>query len=242
MLPSNCADRKKPRSIFRFAILFLVTTIASFVTGRIHSRSLTSAEAFNTIGSASTPSVRDPTAQTIGPKPNRDTHFIEIERGGNLLGVSSLSPNHQSPSLVLESRQPRTTKAEVDAKSGSEGRAQTSNIVTVEHLVHSALLAHSNPVRVAILGDANGILATEVLKHSTVSDVEVFLLSGTGAVTSVDDVQRHDDDPRLVRIHTDPEELPAAILLRSESAGVYDVILWNRSMYVKDGGEIARWF
>jgi hypothetical protein len=240
MLPSNCADRK-PRSIFRFAILFLVTTIASFVTGRIYySRSLTSAEAFNKIGSESTLSVRAPTA--IGPKPNRDTHFIEIERGGDLLGMSRLSTNHQSPSLIFESRRPPTTKAEVDATSGSEGRAQTSNIVTVEHLVHSALLAHSNPVRVAILGDTNGILATEVLKHSTVSDVDAFVLSGTGDATSVDDVQRHDDEPRLVRIHTDPEELPAAILQRSESAGVYDVILWNRSMYVKDGGDTARWF
>lgn len=229
---SHCANYTR-LSVLAFVLLFSVSTVSSFIAGRVFSCSVTLTESYNKSASASIPSLQVPAAQTASPNPDRATHFAEIGGGGHLLGpsASSLTTSQQSPSRTLDSRQPYTANVGAEEKSGDGGQAWKSYVVYVEHLVHSALFTHNNPVRVAILGDESGMIATEVLKHSTVSDLEVFVLSGKAA--SLEDATFHQvDDPRVKRIQTDPERLPSALVQRSHSGGEYDVILWNRGMYV----------
>jgi hypothetical protein len=223
-------------SAFAFTLFFAISTFVAFIAGRVFGTSLNSVGTSNEFDSSTlSPSLHVPVAMNASPNADRYTQFFEIERNGNLLGrPSSLATAHPAPSLILDSLRPPTTNVGVEVQPGNDGRAwMLHEILHVEHLVHSALLTHSNPVRVAVLDDERGVLATEALKHSTVNEVEVFLLSGTEGSTSVNDVKLDGDDPRLSLIHTDPGGLPAALLQRSISAGTYDVILWSRGMYVK---------
>ncbi len=95
-----------------------------------------------------------------------------------------------------------------------------------ETLAHATLTSVAAPRSVAILGGGDGLLAREVLRYSTVTDVTVVDLDR--AVTDlarrnrlIADLNRHSlDDPRVRLVNAD-----AFAWLRGGGAGAYDAVL-----------------
>jgi hypothetical protein len=109
------------------------------------------------------------------------------------------------------------------AASRADESTTKASAVFYESLVHLPMFTHANPVRVAVIVDSfdndEEAVVSEVLKHATVKQVEVF-----GAKTCSSDI-----DPRVVRICSNPGDAVSDVLLHrtAEEKNPYDVILWS---------------
>jgi hypothetical protein len=140
-------------------------------------------------------------------------------RDGSLIDVSSIQS-------IFAHEKVRESDIGYGSNSRTYASTTETNAIFYESLVHFPMLCHDNPERVAVVVDGvendEEAVLSEVLKHTTVKQVDIF---GVKTSTSEFDLR----DPRAFRVCSSPaDSISEALLQRAtEVHTAYDVFVWN---------------